>query len=77
MKSYINNYTSLDFSELKISYSNNIYEAAIDADAIVILTEWDEFIDYDWKKIFEKMASEDQARRREEKTEETIQYTAG
>ena len=51
MKSYINNYTSLEFSELKISYSNNIYEAAIDADAIVILTEWDEYKNLDWSYL--------------------------
>ena len=31
------------------------YEACKDAHAIAILTEWDEFVDYDWKKIHANM----------------------
>jgi UDPglucose 6-dehydrogenase len=31
------------------------YEATKDAHAIAILTEWDEFKDYDWQKIYDKM----------------------
>lgn len=31
------------------------YEATKDAHAIAILTEWDEFKDYDWKRIYEEM----------------------
>ena len=33
----------------------NPYKACKDAHAIVILTEWDEFIDYDWLKIYKTM----------------------
>ena len=31
------------------------YEACKDAHAIAVLTEWDEFIDYDWEKIYKNM----------------------
>lgn len=31
------------------------YEACKDAHAIAVLTEWDEFKDYDWQKIFDHM----------------------
>jgi UDPglucose 6-dehydrogenase len=34
---------------------SNPYEACKDAHAIAILTEWDEFADLDWEKIFENM----------------------
>ena len=27
----------------------------MDSHAIAILTEWDEFVDYDWKKIYNSM----------------------
>ena len=33
-----------------INVKNNPYDAVADSHAIAILTEWDEFIDYDWKK---------------------------
>ncbi|GEP50364.1 UDP-glucose 6-dehydrogenase [Flavobacterium noncentrifugens] len=33
----------------------NPYEACKDAHAIAILTEWDEFTTYDWKKIYDNM----------------------
>ncbi|EIM78393.1 UDP-glucose 6-dehydrogenase [Nitritalea halalkaliphila LW7] len=31
------------------------YEACLDAHAVAILTEWDEFVDYDWQRIYEAM----------------------
>jgi len=34
---------------------NNPYDACKDAHAIAILTEWDEFKDYDWEKIYKNM----------------------
>ena len=36
------------------SYSNP-YDACANAHAIAVLTEWDEFIAYDWEKIYESM----------------------
>lgn len=36
------------------SYSNP-YEACANAHAVAILTEWDEFKDYDWQKIYDSM----------------------
>ena len=38
-----------------INIKNNPYEASKDSHAIAILTEWDEFIAYDWIKIFNSM----------------------
>lgn len=34
---------------------NNPYEACKGAHAVAVLTEWDEFKDYDWQKIFDNM----------------------
>jgi UDPglucose 6-dehydrogenase len=34
---------------------NNAYEAAENAHAVVIVTEWDEFKTLDYKRIFERM----------------------
>ncbi|MGD9994138.1 MAG: UDP-glucose 6-dehydrogenase [Salinivirgaceae bacterium] len=34
---------------------NNPYEACKEAHAIALLTEWDEFKDYDWQKIYNNM----------------------
>ncbi|MBZ9786742.1 UDP-glucose 6-dehydrogenase [Psychroflexus sp. CAK57W] len=34
---------------------SNPYEACKDAHAIAILTEWDEFKDYDWQRIYDQM----------------------
>ena len=34
---------------------NSIYEAANDADALVVLTEWEEFKHIDWEKVSKKM----------------------
>ena len=38
-----------------LSTQKNPYEACKDSHAIAILTEWDEFINYDWSKIFKNM----------------------
>ncbi|MFC4478266.1 UDP-glucose 6-dehydrogenase [Flavobacterium chungangensis] len=53
----------LDYLETRASKSNldalsvfnNAYEACKDAHAIAILTEWDEFTTYDWKRIYDSM----------------------
>lgn len=53
----------LDYLETRSSEENikyiksfdNPYEACKDAHAIAILTEWDEFKDYDWQKIYDNM----------------------
>jgi UDPglucose 6-dehydrogenase len=33
----------------------NAYDAAKDTDAVVILTEWDEFVELDYEKIYSTM----------------------
>ncbi|MFC0776767.1 UDP-glucose 6-dehydrogenase [Flavobacterium sp. HJSW_4] len=38
-----------------VNVFNNAYEACKDAHAIAVLTEWDEFTTYDWKKIYDSM----------------------
>ncbi len=38
-----------------ITVVNDPYEACKDAHAIAILTEWDEFKNYDWQKIYDNM----------------------
>jgi len=35
--------------------NNNAYEACKNAHAIAVLTEWDEFKEYDWQKIYDSM----------------------
>jgi UDPglucose 6-dehydrogenase len=35
--------------------NDNAYEACKNAHAIAVLTEWDEFKDYDWQKIYDSM----------------------
>ena len=37
-----------------INYSENHNDVFEDSDVIAILTEWDEFINYDWKTIYKK-----------------------
>ena len=37
------------------SYSENLYQSAIGADAIVILTEWEIYNDLDWSKLYQGM----------------------
>lgn len=39
----------------EITIEANAYEAAKGAHAIAILTEWDEFKEYDWQKIYDSM----------------------
>jgi len=51
---YLNSRTENENREL-LKPSNNPYEACQNAHAIAILTEWDEFIDYDWQKIYDNM----------------------
>jgi UDPglucose 6-dehydrogenase len=38
-----------------VSFMINPYDTCKDAHAIAILTEWDEFVNYDWKKIYNGM----------------------
>lgn len=53
----------LDYLETRSSEENikyiksfeNPYEACKDAHAVAILTEWDEFKNYDWQKIYDSM----------------------
>jgi UDPglucose 6-dehydrogenase len=40
----------------QVRYCRDPYETARDADALLILTEWEEFRQLDWKRIFEAMA---------------------
>lgn len=55
--------SDLDYLETRSSEENqkyiksfeNPYEACKDAHAVAILTEWDEFKDYDWQKIYDSM----------------------
>ncbi|MNY23077.1 UDP-glucose 6-dehydrogenase TuaD [compost metagenome] len=39
----------------QVTVADSPYEACKDAHAIAVLTEWDEFRDYDWKKIYDNM----------------------
>ena len=43
------------FSRSKFTFSDNIYESAKDTDAILILTEWDEYKNIDWQIISKEM----------------------
>jgi UDPglucose 6-dehydrogenase len=53
----------LDYLETRTSEKNanaissfdNPYETCKNAHAVAILTEWDEFINYDWQKIYDSM----------------------
>lgn len=53
----------LDYLETRTTDANatsmvsfeNPYEAVQDAHAVAILTEWDEFVTYDWQKIYDAM----------------------
>lgn len=46
-----------DLEELadKISVEEEFYATCNNAHAVAILTEWDEFINYDWQKVYENM----------------------
>ena len=51
---YLETRSDSDNKEL-VSIYNDPYEAVKDAHAIAIMTEWDEFKNYDWKRIFYSM----------------------
>lgn len=51
---YLDTRTSEE-NEKYLHYFTNPYEALQGAHAIAVLTEWDEFTTYDWKKIYEGM----------------------
>lgn len=51
---YLGNHSIDDIRRL-VKISNNPLDACSDAHAIAIMTEWDEFRDYDWENIYEKM----------------------
>ncbi len=51
---YLNSRTD-DENKKGISVYDNPYESCKDSHAIAIMTEWDEFKDYDWKKIYDNM----------------------
>ncbi|MBU1101987.1 MAG: nucleotide sugar dehydrogenase [Bacteroidetes bacterium] len=47
-------YSELDY-EPKFEITNAIEEATMDADIIILLTEWNEFKDYDWSRVINSM----------------------
>ncbi|WP_396161765.1 UDP-glucose 6-dehydrogenase [Flavobacterium sp.] len=51
---YLETRSQAENQKLLTAYSNP-YEACHGAHAIAVLTEWDEFRDYDWNKIYESM----------------------
>ncbi|WP_405571282.1 nucleotide sugar dehydrogenase [Winogradskyella sp. Asnod2-B02-A] len=51
---YLNTRTEEENKDLVQSY-NDPYEVTKDAHAVAIMTEWDEFKTYDWKKIYNHM----------------------
>ncbi|OUL62990.1 UDP-glucose 6-dehydrogenase [Flavobacterium sp. AJR] len=46
---------SLDENAKMVATFENAYDACNGAHAIAVLTEWDEFVGYDWKKIYDSM----------------------
>lgn len=46
---------TVDENSNALSIVDNAYEACKGAHAIAVLTEWDEFISYDWQKIYDSM----------------------
>lgn len=42
-------------NESLLQLFSNPYEACKDAHAIAVLTEWDEFLTYDWQRIYDQM----------------------
>jgi UDPglucose 6-dehydrogenase len=46
---------STDENKNLVTYQNDPYEACKNSHAIAVLTEWDEFKTYDWKKIYDNM----------------------
>ena len=51
----IKNDNILDFWKKHINYFENAQDACKNAHAIAIMTEWDEFKNYDWQKIYDDM----------------------
>lgn len=51
---YLESRTAAANAESIVSFENP-YEACEKAHAIAVLTEWDEFVTYDWKKIYDSM----------------------
>ena len=51
---YLQTRTSEENANTIVSFTNP-YEACKNAHAIAILTEWDEFKEYDWQKIYDTM----------------------
>ncbi len=51
---YLNTRDSKENDEL-LQYYPDPYEAMKDSFAIAVLTEWDEFLDYDWQKVYDNM----------------------
>lgn len=49
------NTRSEEENDALVQATDTPYEALKDAHAVAIMTEWDEFITYDWKKIYENM----------------------
>src|SRR5690606_41915063 len=54
----LNTRSASENSEL-LTVMDDPYEACQDAHGIAILTEWDEFKDYDWRRIKDNMRSEE------------------
>jgi UDPglucose 6-dehydrogenase len=55
-KALKNAMTDLDGLEGKVSYVEDPYKAAAGCDAIAVMTEWDLYVDLDYKKIYGSMA---------------------
>ena len=51
---YLNTRSSKENSNA-LTYCSDPYNACIDSHAVAVVTEWDEFITYDWKKIFKSV----------------------
>ena len=53
----LNSYSDSQISDLveRVKVFENHMDAVDGSHAILILTEWDEFVDYDYQKIFNKM----------------------
>lgn len=51
---YLGSRTSEE-NKQQVTVAENPYDACKDAHAIAVLTEWDEFRSYDWKKIYDNM----------------------
>jgi UDPglucose 6-dehydrogenase len=46
---------SAELNSNSVKSFDNPYEACYNAHAIAVLTEWDEFVKYDWQKIYDSM----------------------